>query len=173
MPAASAAGPLIVVMGITGAGKSTVARALSVQLGVDFQEGDDLHPPANVDKMRAGVPLDDADRAPWLDAIAHWLAQRRSGGSGGVVSCSALRRRYRDRLRAAGPVRFVFLALSRELAHERLATGGGHYMPSSLIESQWQALEPPDEELDVLTLPADQPLQTLCRRILQWLGAAP
>jgi gluconokinase len=162
---------LIVVMGITGAGKSTFGRALSERLGIEFQEGDALHPHANVEKMRAGIALDDADRAPWLDAIAAWLAGQRSG-RGGVVSCSALRRRYRDRLRAAGPLRFVFLDLSSDLAHERLRTRTGHFMPASLIENQLETLERPEGETDVLTLPASATLEQLINLTQTWLATA-
>jgi gluconokinase len=161
----------IVVMGMAGAGKSTFGRALANALGVDFKEGDELHPRANVEKMSAGVPLSDADRAPWLDAVAAWLSSRRDGSAGGVVSCSALRRRYRDRLRAAGPLRFIFLDLSRELARERLRTRSGHFMPESLIESQWETLETPQSEADVLTLPANLPVATLTRQAEQWLAS--
>ena len=101
MTAAEPQLPVIVVMGVSGSGKSTVGGLLAERLGVPYAEADDFHPPANIAKMSAGHPLDDADREPWLDAIAHWIAERR--GQGGVVSCSALRRRYRDRLRATAP----------------------------------------------------------------------
>jgi gluconokinase len=163
--------PLIITMGMAGAGKTTFGRVLAERLAVEFLEGDELHPHANVEKMRAGIALDDADRTPWLDAIAGWLTAQRRAGRGGVVSCSALRRRYRDRLRVAGPLRFVFLELSRDLARERLRMRTGHYMPASLVESQWETLERPDAEADVLTLPADHAVEDLCRRTQQWLAS--
>ncbi|MFD0361462.1 gluconokinase [Nocardia sp. GCM10030253] len=136
-----AAAPVVVVMGVSGCGKSTVGRLLAETLHVEYAEGDDFHPEQNIAKMAAGVPLTDADRAPWLDIVAGWLARRQ--GRGGVVSCSALQHSYRDRLRAAAPeVFFVHLAASRdELAH-RMASRRGHFMPSSLLDSQLAALEP-------------------------------
>lgn len=138
--------PVIVVMGVSGSGKSTVGGLLAERLGVPYAEADDFHPPANIAKMSAGHPLDDADRAPWLDAIAAWIAAR--GGRGGVVSCSALRRRYRDRLRVAAPdLFFLHLDGSPELIASRLAARMQHFMPSGLLASQFEALEPlePDE----------------------------
>ncbi len=112
--------PVIVVMGVSGSGKSTVGGLLAERLGVPYAEADDFHPPANIAKMSAGHPLDDSDRAPWLDAIAAWIAER--GDRGGVVSCSALRRRYRDRLRASAPgLFFLHLDGSPELIASRLA----------------------------------------------------
>lgn len=151
MPAAASAPPpaprpVIVVMGVSGSGKSTVGGLLAERLGVPYAEADDFHPAANIAKMSAGRPLDDADRAPWLDAIAAWIAGR--GDRGGVVSCSALRRRYRDRLRAASPwVFFLHLDGPPELIAARLTARMQHFMPSGLLDSQFEALEPlePDE----------------------------
>ncbi len=146
MTAAEPQLPVIVVMGVSGSGKSTVGGLLAERLGVPYAEADDFHPPANIAKMSAGHPLDDADREPWLDAIAHWIAERR--GQGGVVSCSALRRRYRDRLRATAPdLFFVHLDGPPELIAARLAARMEHFMPSQLLRSQFDALEPlePDE----------------------------
>ncbi len=144
----------LVICGVAGAGKTRLATALAQQLGEPFQEGDDLHPPANIARMAAGTPLDDADRAPWLDAIAAAVAGWQAAGTPGVISCSALKRAYRDRLRAAGPIGFVFLAIDPALASARLATRTGHFMPAALVASQFTALEPPDAEADVLTLDA-------------------
>jgi len=144
--AASAPLPVIVVMGVSGSGKSTVGGLLAERLGVPYAEADDFHPAANIAKMAAGHPLDDADREPWLDAIAGWIAGR--GDRGGVVSCSALRRRYRDRLRVAAPdLFFLHLDGSPELISSRLAARMQHFMPSGLLASQFEALEPlePDE----------------------------
>ncbi len=138
--------PLVVVMGVSGSGKSTVGEWLAGALGVPFADADDFHPAHNIEKMSAGVPLDDADRAPWLDALADWLRRRAAAGSpadGGVLVCSALKRRYRDRLRrASGRLFFVHLTGPRPLIARRLARRGGHFMPSSLLRSQFEALEP-------------------------------
>ncbi|GAA2964749.1 gluconokinase [Streptomyces enissocaesilis] len=140
------AAPLIVVMGVSGSGKTTVGQAIAQRLAVPYAEADDFHSPQNVAKMRAGVPLDDEDRRPWLDAIATWLDEH--AGRGGVVTCSALKRRYRDRLAAVSPeVLFLHLDGSAELIAGRLAQREDHFMPASLLQSQIDALEPlePDE----------------------------
>jgi carbohydrate kinase (thermoresistant glucokinase family) len=133
--------PAIVVMGPSGCGKSTLGAALAARLGVPFIEGDALHPPENLAKMAAGVPLDDADRAPFLDAVGAALAARPEGA---VASCSALRRTYRDRLRArAGRVAFVLPLAPRAVLAARLAGRAGHFMPASLLDSQMATLERP------------------------------
>lgn len=144
----------LLICGVAGAGKTRLATALAQQLGAPFQEGDDLHPAANVARMAAGMPLDDADRAPWLDAIAAVIAGWNVAGTPGVITCSALKRAYRDRLRAAGRIGFVFLAIDADLARARLATRTGHFMPAALVASQFAALEPPDGEADILPLGA-------------------
>jgi gluconokinase len=147
----------VVVMGVTGSGKSTVGAALARRLGVPFADADDFHPPANVAKMSAGVPLDDEDRWPWLRSIGRWLADR-----DGVVSCSALRRAYRDVLREQAPdVRFVHLAGDRETVRRRVAGRAGHFMPSSLVASQFAALEPLGEDEHGVVLPLDAPVDDL------------
>lgn len=137
---------LVVVMGVSGAGKSTVGREIAERLGVRYAEADDFHPAANVRKMAAGEPLDDDDRRPWLDAIAGWLAEH--SGQGGVVSCSALRRRYRDRLRRESGARLFFVHLdgSEELIAQRVAARRGHFMPRSLLRSQFETLEPLEDD---------------------------
>lgn len=159
-------------MGIAGAGKSTLARALATRLGCAFQEGDALHPAANIAKMRAGMALDDADRTPWLNAVAAWIAQQRAAVRCGVVSCSALRSSYRTLLRHAGgsPLRFVFLDIPAALAEARLQARSGHFMPAELVRSQLQTLERPQHEADVLTLSAELDLATLCGAAARWLG---
>jgi gluconokinase len=141
--------PCIVVIGVAGIGKTTVARLLAERLSVPFAEGDDFHSPADIAKMSAGTPLDDADRQPWLESIGHWLHERDAAGSGGVVTCSALKRRYRETLRAACPgVVFLHLTASRELLADRISRRTEHFMPTSLLDSQLAALEPlgPDEQ---------------------------
>ncbi|MEU9733234.1 gluconokinase [Streptomyces sp. NPDC048002] len=137
---------VVVVMGVAGTGKTTIGPLLAARLGVPYAEGDDFHPQANIDKMSAGVPLDDADRWPWLDAIGAWAHERT--GLGGVASSSALKRAYRDRLRAAAPgLVFVHLAGDRELIEDRMRQRQGHFMPTALLDSQFATLQPlqPDE----------------------------
>ncbi|MGW8065667.1 gluconokinase [Streptomyces ziwulingensis] len=137
---------VVVVMGVAGTGKTTIGPLLAARLGVPYAEGDDFHPPANIAKMTAGTPLTDEDRLPWLDAIGGWAHER--AGLGGVVSSSALKRSYRDRLRAAAPgVVFVHLTGSRELIEDRMSHRQGHFMPTALLDSQFATLQPlePDE----------------------------
>ncbi|KOT65616.1 MULTISPECIES: gluconokinase [Streptomyces] len=132
---------VIVVMGVAGTGKTTIGPLVAADLDVPYAEGDDFHPPANIAKMSAGTPLDDADRWPWLDAIGAWAHGR--AGRGGVVSSSALKRAYRDRLRAAAPgVVFLHLTGDRSLIESRMAERKGHFMPTALLDSQFATLEP-------------------------------
>ncbi|MEV0963644.1 MULTISPECIES: gluconokinase [unclassified Streptomyces] len=140
---------VVVVMGVSGTGKTTVGVLLAEALGVPYAEGDDFHSAHAIAKMSAGVPLDDADREPWLDAVGRWAHGR--SGLGGVVSCSALRRAYRDRLRAAAPdVEFLHLTGDRALIERRTAEREGHFMPTALLDSQFAALEPlQDDEAGV------------------------
>lgn len=134
-------GTSVVVCGVSGAGKTTVGQLLARRLDLPYAEGDDFHPPANVAKMARGVALDDTDRAPWLDAIAAWLRDHADGG--GVIACSALKRRHRDRLRQASPAAlFVQLTGPPELLAERIGARSGHFMPPQLLESQLADLEP-------------------------------
>lgn len=131
-------------MGVAGCGKSTIAAALAIELDVEFVEGDEFHPPENVRKMAAGIPLTDADRGPWLAALAGRLGAAREADLGLAMTCSALRKKYRDVLRGGDPhVQFIFLDGPRELIAERLASRMGHYMPASLLDSQFAALERP------------------------------
>jgi len=133
----------IVVMGVSGSGKSTVAATLVDLLGFEFAEGDEFHPPANVEKMRAGIPLDDEDRWPWLRTLAAWIGDHEQAGRSDVVTCSALKRVYRDLLRDGHPsVWFAHVAVDADTLRERLGKRTGHYMPPSLLDSQMATLEP-------------------------------
>ena len=136
------------VTGVSGTGKSPVAQALATDFGWAFAEGDDFHSPANIEKMRSGHPLTDEDRWPWLSSIAAWIGEQEKASTGAVVTCSALKRSYRDLLRAGHPdVRFVCLVGSRELLEGRLTRRTDHFMPASLLDSQLATFEPlqPDE----------------------------
>lgn len=157
----------IVIMGVSGCGKSSVGAALSGALGIPYRDGDDLHPPANVAKMRAGEALTDADRWPWLDRVAGELARLAPV----IVGCSALRRSYRDRIRAGagGPVCFVHLAGSREVISARMAARSGHFMPTSLLDSQFATLEPPGPDEAAITIDIDQPMERLVADVLRQL----
>ncbi len=138
----------IVVMGVSGSGKSTVAAGLVDRLGWEFAEGDEFHPPANVEKMRSGRPLDDDDRWPWLRRLADWIGEHEQAGRSVVVTCSALRRSYRDLLRDGHPsVWFAHVTADADLIRDRMQRRTGHYMPASLLDSQLATLEPlqPDE----------------------------
>ncbi len=164
--------PVLVVMGVSGSGKSTVAKPLAARLGWPFQEGDDLHPAANIAKMKAGVPLDDADRAPWLDAIAAWIADRLRAGTGGVVTCSALRRDYRDRLRGAGAgVILVYLKGSKAVIGKRVAARRGHFMPGALLDSQFATLEEPTSDEHAIVVDIDQPVESQVDEIVTAVAA--
>ena len=156
-----------VVMGVSGCGKSAVGSLLASALGVPYVEGDDLHPPVNVAKMASGSALDDADRAGWLDALRQRIATARAQGSGLVVSCSALKRSYRELLRGGDPaLRFAHLDGPRELLERRMQRPG-HFMPPSLLDSQLRTLQPlqPDEASIVLDI--RQPLAVLLEQILR------
>lgn len=161
--------PILVVMGVSGSGKSTIAAELATRLGWPFQEGDELHPAANVAKMAAGEPLDDADRAPWLERIAAWIDERASRGEPGIVTCSALRRRYRDVLRSERVV-FVNLEAPRALLESRVAERPGHFMPAALLGSQVDALEPPEPGERAITVPTDGTPPQVAAAIIDELG---
>lgn len=147
----------LIVMGVSGSGKTTIAEDLAAHFGTDFIEGDRLHPPENVAKMSAGVPLDDADRKPWLEAIGARLAAADDHPSGVVAACSSLKRSYRAILVGATRRRttFVFLDGSHALLAERMKTRKGHFMPASLLDSQLATLEPPGGGEDVIRIDLD------------------
>jgi carbohydrate kinase (thermoresistant glucokinase family) len=148
--------PILIVMGVSGSGKSTIAVAVAQALGWPFLEGDDLHPPANIAKMQSGQPLDDADRMPWLARIGDWIDARAQSG-GAVITCSALKRSYRDLLAADRPqVLFVYLKLTQEVATRRAQSRQGHFMPASLVQSQFDTLEEPGRDEPVLVVNADR-----------------
>ncbi|MDT7545545.1 MAG: gluconokinase [Actinomycetota bacterium] len=146
----------LVVMGVCGSGKTTVAQRVAHRLGWVFAEGDDFHRPANVAKMRAGHPLTDEDRWPWLHTLAEWIGAREAARDDAVLTCSALKRAYRDVLAAGHPsVRFVHITASDDTIRQRLEHRRGHYMPASLLTSQLAALEPLQPDEPGLTLPGD------------------
>jgi gluconokinase len=162
---------IIVVAGVSGSGKSTVAAMLADRLHYEFADADTFHPAANVAKMRAGIPLDDADRQPWLEAIERWMDERIAAGRSAIVTCSALHRAYRQALLDGRPqVRLVFLAVSRPVATARLATRRGHFFPPGLLDSQFSDLEPPDQSENVLIVNADRPAGMLISDILDSLS---
>ena len=159
----------LIVMGVSGCGKSTMASALGERLGLDMVDGDDLHLPESVAKMRSGIALQDADRWPWLDRIGHYLAQAQEPGR--VVACSALKRVYRDRIREqAGDVCFVFLDGDFDLIEQRMRQRVGHYMQPGLLDSQFRTLEKPQaDESDVIRLPITEPVQHMVAQALNAL----
>ena len=153
--AGTAEHPAIIIMGVTGCGKTEVGRQLAARLGARFIEGDSLHPPENIARMSAGIPLTDTDRAGWLDRIACEIASATAAGEAAVAACSALKRSYRDRLRAPNPgLVFIFLDIDRETALHRVAARKGHFMPASLVDSQFADLEPPTPDERALALDA-------------------
>jgi gluconokinase len=160
--------PVLVIMGVSGSGKSTLARVLAARLGWDLAEGDDLHPPANVAKMAAGHPLDDEDRQPWLAAVAAWMRAHTESGRPGIITCSALTRRYRDVLRGDRVV-FVHLAGTREQIAARLAERRSHFMPADLLDSQFAALEPPDPDEAAITVDVDLSSDEQAARVISQL----
>ncbi len=161
----------IVVMGVSGSGKTTLAEGIAEHLHWRFQEGDDLHPPANVEKMARGEPLTDEDRWPWLDAIGSWLDARERAGESAVLTCSALRRTYRDRLRSGRPgVRFCQVVASAETLRQRLAHRSGHYMPASLLSSQLATFEELGEDEPGVTVSAEGDVAEVLAGALRTLG---
>lgn len=157
---------MVVMMGVSGAGKSAVGAALATKLGVPFCEGDTLHPQANVERMRVGVALTDADRAPWLDSVAEWMAAHLDG----VITCSALKRAYRDRLCLAAPdAVFVLLDVAEAVLAERLAHRPTHFMPAALLASQLATLEPPAADERAITVAGDGGVEATVARVVSAL----
>ncbi|WP_084705258.1 gluconokinase [Beijerinckia mobilis] len=161
--------PALVVMGVSGCGKSSLGAAVAVLAGAHLIEGDSFHPPANIAKMRAGIPLSDSDRAGWLARLGVETARIVASGMPVVLTCSALKHLYRETLRSAVPgLGFVFLKLSREEAFRRVATRPGHFMPASLIDSQFTTLEPPEAEPATLTVDATRSITEVAHQVLIW-----
>ena len=162
----------VCVMGVSGSGKTSIGEGLAARLGYAFLEGDRLHPAANVEKMSKGIPLVDDDRWPWLDAIGAESGRHLAAGEGLVLSCSALKRAYRDRLRkaAGGRLAFVYLDGSRALLRARMGAREGHFMPLSLLDSQLATLEVPTGEPGVVTVAIDADIDTIVARAVEGLA---
>ena len=162
---------VLVLMGVSGCGKTTVGELLAERLRWAYEEGDALHPPANVAKMHAGHPLDDADRAPWLAKVADWVDARLDAGESGVITCSALKKSYRALIDRRGEgVEFVYLHGSRELIASRLATRHGHFMPTSLLDSQFETLEEPGADEPAIRVEIGEAPEAIAADIVTALG---
>ncbi|ANN68084.1 gluconokinase [Bordetella bronchialis] len=162
---------VLVLMGVSGCGKTTVAAILSGRLDWPFEEGDALHPQANIDKMHAGHPLTDEDRAPWLEKVAQWVEQCLDAGENGLITCSALKRSYRDIINRRGQgVRFVYLAGSKQTIAARLAARHGHFMPPSLLDSQFDALQEPTPDEPAIRVDIGPAPSAIANTIIQTLG---
>ena len=161
-------------MGVSGSGKSTVAKGLSTVLGWEFAEGDAFHPEANVAKMRSGTPLTDDDRWPWLHAVRAWIENTLSDGKCGVVACSALKRAYRDMLVSdSNNVRLVYLRADRDTVRHRMTARQGHFMPVALVDTQFAALEEPAPDENPIVVSVDAEPQAIAAEILKQLGLKP
>ena len=164
-------GAPIVVMGVSGSGKSTVGSALAQRLRVPFLDADALHPPANIAKMSRGEALNDEDRFPWLALVGEWLAVHEGGG---VMGCSALKRRYRDQIRHHAPtVRFIYLEGSRDVIAARQAARPGHFMPASLLTSQFATLEPLEPDEDGVVIEVDQSVDQIVQGYVDLMHREP
>lgn len=165
---------VLVVTGVSGSGKSTVASLLAERLGLPFADGDDFHTPENIARMRAGHPLDDDARGPWLARIRAWIDARLAAGEGGVVACSALKRAYRRTLTGdRGKVRIVFLEGSRELIGRRIGARQGHFMPAGLLDSQFAALEPPGPDEAPITVGIEDGPDAIVAALATRIGRTP
>jgi gluconokinase len=164
---------VLIVMGVSGSGKSTISTLLAMRLHWEFEDGDWFHPAANIDKMHSGIPLTDEDRWPWLAAIAEWIDKTRASGGHGVIACSALRRRYRDVLIGAREdVRLVYLKGDEAMIARRFATRHEHFMPASLLHSQFEALEEPGPDEDPITVSIEPAPREIVSRIVSALSTA-
>ena len=167
---------ILLIMGVSGSGKTTVGALLAGRLQWPYAEADDFHPPANLQKMRAGEPLTDEDRLPWLQAIGAWIDEQIAAGRPAVVSCSALKRSYRDVLRGPGSgrdpsqVKLVYLEGDRELIARRMAARHSHFFPASLLDSQFQDLEPPEPDEHAIVVPVGGTPAEISDEILRKLG---
>jgi ribose 5-phosphate isomerase A len=165
--------PILVVMGVSGSGKSTIAEELSARLGWPFEEGDSLHPESNIAKMHAGLALTDADRLPWLQRVAAWIDEQRAKKQPGIITCSALKRSYRQIVIGDRPeVRLVYLRAGRDLIAEHLAGRHGHFFPSELLRSQIETLEEPDPSEDALTVDLGGSAAQIADEIIRLLGTS-
>jgi ribose 5-phosphate isomerase A len=165
--------PILVVMGISGSGKSTIAEELAARLGWPFEEGDLLHPEVNIAKMHAGLPLTDADRQPWLERVAAWIDAQRVAKRPGIITCSALKRAYRQVIIGDRPeVRLVYLRAGRDLVRQHLTGRHGHFFPAALLQSQIDTLEEPDPGEDALTIDAEGSTGRITEEIIRLLGAS-
>lgn len=163
---------IVIVAGVAGSGKSTIGSLLAWELGWEFEDGDDLHPATNIAKMKAGHPLTDEDRRPWLNAVAAWIDQRAAAGRSGVIACSALKRSYRDQLLDGRPeLRMIFLeVISRDTLAARLKGRHGHFFRPEMLDSQLAAVEPPIPAERVIVVDDDNPPAEVVREIIERLG---
>jgi gluconokinase len=162
---------VLVFMGVSGSGKTTVAEIVARRLGWPFEEGDELHPQANIEKMKAGQPLTDADRKRWIVTVAEWVDRRLDAGENGVITCSALKRSYREVINRRGSgVVFVFLAGSKATIAPRLAARQAHFMPSSLLDSQFADLEPPEPDEPHIRVDVGPPPAEIADAVMRALG---
>ena len=161
---------LYVIMGVSGAGKSVIGKPFAKALGVDFIEGDDYHPPENVQRMSSGIPLTDEHRTGWLQALAERIRAAKDAGTGVVVTCSSLKRAYRDVLRGGArpaPLQFIYLRGSREVIAERIGSRRGHFMPPALLDSQFDALEEPTPDEEPWVCDVSRPLEEIVADLVQ------
>ncbi len=156
---------ILIVMGVSGCGKSTIGQALATRLDCPFYDGDDFHPQANVDKMASGQPLDDTDRAPWLAALAQLASDHLARGQSAVIACSALKQTYRDQLRVNADVLFVYLEGSFDLIWQRMSERENHYMKAEMLQSQFATLEPPTAD-EALIVSIEQPVDAIVATIM-------